>query len=513
MTHELEPVFRELGLGQYLDAFIDQGFDTWDIILDIQESDLDALGVKLGHRRKLQRRIANARGVAPSVFLPLKLSPEDKKQESSRAEPPRVESSQDGAGVVKRKYRRHPKPDDSAPERPPSAYVLFSNKMREDLKSQNLTFTEIAKLVGENWQNLAAPEKEAYETQANTAKEKYHRDLQEYKKTPEYRKYAQYLQEFKEKQARQNQVHESSKRPKLEPGRLRHGSSSSSIPGGSNSTGSNGSGSERLQGSEPPPTRKERVNSSASMADSQYSSNGLPHLSQRNSMEESVTSPLIGHMESSPRSHYPRNQPPPLWKEASKLDGTGRQPLPPLSDMLDDGKMAGLRMSTPSDSPFGQGFVAANHPRVPLHSNGRVPYLRHEPSSTGSSGSSGSVSSVSSFARTPGEGPVPIHALLADRSTTAPSQASTPPSSAGMASPTEPSKGSYMGTPGPRGYGFQSAQSAFQNMRVEQGRDGDVLMTSVEEPAGSHERARKDNLDGMSALLRAGEIVDRHGRD
>jgi hypothetical protein len=40
MTHELEPVFLELGLGQYLDAFIDQGFDTWDIILDIQESDL-----------------------------------------------------------------------------------------------------------------------------------------------------------------------------------------------------------------------------------------------------------------------------------------------------------------------------------------------------------------------------------------------------------------------------------------------------------------------------------------
>lgn len=84
--------------------------------------------------------------------------------------------------------------------------------MREDLKSQNLTFTEIAKLVGENWQNLAAPEKEAYESQANAAKEKYHRDLLEYKKTPEYRKYAQYLQEFKEKQARQNQSKKSSER-------------------------------------------------------------------------------------------------------------------------------------------------------------------------------------------------------------------------------------------------------------------------------------------------------------
>lgn len=36
----LEEVFRELGISQYLDAFIDQGFDTWDTILDITESDL-----------------------------------------------------------------------------------------------------------------------------------------------------------------------------------------------------------------------------------------------------------------------------------------------------------------------------------------------------------------------------------------------------------------------------------------------------------------------------------------
>lgn len=510
MTQELAPVFRELGLTQYLDAFVDQGFDTWDTILDIQESDLDALGVKLGHRRKLQRRIANARGIAPSVSLPLKPNPDEPKQEGSRTELTRVENGQDGGGVVKRKYRRHPKPDENAPERPPSAYVLFSNKMREDLKSQNLTFTEIAKLVGENWQNLAAPEKEAYETQANKAKEKYHRDLLEYKKTPEYRKYAKYLQEFKEKQARQSQIHDSSKRPKLEPGRLRHGSSSSSVPGGTNSSGS-GSGSERLQGSEPPPSRKERVNSTASMAESHYST-GLPQLSQRNSLEESATSPSIGHMESSPRAPYPRNQPP-TWMEANKADSNGRQPLPSLSDMLDDGKMAGLRMSTPSEPVLGAGFVAANHPRgVPMHNANlgiagpRIPYLRHEPSSTGSSTSG---TSVSSFARSSGEGHMPIHALLADRPAAAPSQASTPPSSAGMASPTEPSKG-YMGTPGPRGYGFQSAQSAFQNMRVEQAGDGDVLMTAVENHMTGN---RKDNLDGMSALLRAGEIVDRHGRD
>jgi CO dehydrogenase/acetyl-CoA synthase delta subunit len=74
--------------------------------------------------------------------------------------------------------------------------------MREEIKDQNYTFTEIAKLVGENWQSLPAQKKEEYESRANMAKEKYHRDLAEYKKTSQYRKYAQYLQEFKEGQAK-----------------------------------------------------------------------------------------------------------------------------------------------------------------------------------------------------------------------------------------------------------------------------------------------------------------------
>jgi hypothetical protein len=71
--------------------------------------------------------------------------------------------------------------------------------MRDDLKGRQLTFTEIAKLVGENWQNLSALEKEPFESQAQTAKERYNRDLAEYKKTVEYRKYLEYLQDFKEK--------------------------------------------------------------------------------------------------------------------------------------------------------------------------------------------------------------------------------------------------------------------------------------------------------------------------
>lgn len=36
----LEEIFEEIGLTQYLETFIEQGFDTWETILDIRESDL-----------------------------------------------------------------------------------------------------------------------------------------------------------------------------------------------------------------------------------------------------------------------------------------------------------------------------------------------------------------------------------------------------------------------------------------------------------------------------------------
>src|SRR5438067_11790924 len=69
MSDVVEPLER-LGLSQYLEAFLAEGFDTWDTVLDITESDLcvpspspvqgkrrliiitrSSLNVKLGHRR------------------------------------------------------------------------------------------------------------------------------------------------------------------------------------------------------------------------------------------------------------------------------------------------------------------------------------------------------------------------------------------------------------------------------------------------------------------------------
>ena len=209
---ELEVILEELGISQYFEVFVEHGFDTWAAIQDVTESDLDALGVKLGHRRKLQRRIAESRGFSPDRALaspPRNTATDDRQADEQHANTTRAEGKDAATGSgpqgSKRKYRRHPKPDANAPERPASAYVLFSNTMREELKGQNLSFTEIAKLVGENWQNLPPAEKEPYEQRASVAKEKYNADLVEYKKTGLYVAYARYLVEFKVRQSNQQQ--------------------------------------------------------------------------------------------------------------------------------------------------------------------------------------------------------------------------------------------------------------------------------------------------------------------
>ena len=75
----------------------------------------------------------------------------------------------------------------------------MASEIREELKPENLSFTAIAKRVGERWQELPAEEKEPYESEASAAKEKYHGEMGDYKTTKAYREYQQYLAEFKVK--------------------------------------------------------------------------------------------------------------------------------------------------------------------------------------------------------------------------------------------------------------------------------------------------------------------------
>lgn len=79
--------------------------------------------------------------------------------------------------------------------------------MREQLKGQDLSFTDMAKIVGERWQVLSADSREVYEKQASTAKERYNAALAEYKKTESYALYMEYLADFKAKNAPQDNGH------------------------------------------------------------------------------------------------------------------------------------------------------------------------------------------------------------------------------------------------------------------------------------------------------------------
>ncbi|KAI0442481.1 hypothetical protein F4803DRAFT_551066 [Xylaria telfairii] len=525
----LESVFGELGISQYLGVFIDQGFDSWETILDITESDLDALGVKLGHRRKLQRRIANYRGVAPDVSLvsPARTSIEDSRHDSNRTDVGRVDV-RTGPTVAKRKYRRHPKPDEYAPERPPSAYVLFSNKMREDLKGQNLTFTEIAKLVGENWQNLGRAEKEPFERQANEAKEKYNHDLADYKKTSECRKYNEYLRDFRKRQAMQTQEKDAAKRLKTDAESTRGSSTSGASIGPGGATSGTGSGSESQQGSEPPPSRQQRLGSIASL------STGASHV------DESVTSPtLLNNDESnygrrrglsSPHSHDI-----PMYSTSHRLGWADGQNLP--GDATGSGvPWLDPRAAAQNISRSPEAGVLGIHAAQRTHTNGlsrgsgssgspsisQTPSLKHEQSS-----SHGSVSSSTSphLPRTPSDASLPIHALLSSKP--------EPPPPQYVQAPQLPINGQVSQAPPPlhaaqhgripggfhgSSYFSNSTPGVVSGHRVSHlgtaaGMTHEAVTNLSQEPGlamtARHVGNGDSGLDGITALLRAREIVDR----
>lgn len=189
---DLELVLSWMGLSRYIERFVQAGFDSWETVMEITEEDLGTLNVELGHRRKLQREIANSRRLAETAN-------QDLDQPSS----PWPLSPSDAPDVAqgKRGYVHHPRADPNAPERPYSAYVLFSKAVREDLKSQPLSFTNISKEVGERWQRLTPEEKHSWKSQGAIPREQYKADLAKYQQSENHRHYLQYLAEFRSAQA------------------------------------------------------------------------------------------------------------------------------------------------------------------------------------------------------------------------------------------------------------------------------------------------------------------------
>lgn len=199
---DLELTLSWLDMSHYMERFLQAGFDSWETVLDITEEDLEVLNVDLGHRRKLQREIANTRRLAndPAFVAPLYRTLQGQGGHEVGGSFTSSKDDRHAAGQGKRSYRHHPKPDPNAPQRPYSAYVLFSNDIREELKSQGLSFTEMSRRVGERWQSLKPAEKESWKQQAALPWESYKIELADYQQSDSCKEHAQYLANFKRAQ-------------------------------------------------------------------------------------------------------------------------------------------------------------------------------------------------------------------------------------------------------------------------------------------------------------------------
>ncbi|CAD7681064.1 unnamed protein product [Nyctereutes procyonoides] len=71
----------------------------------------------------------------------------------------------------------------NAPKRPPSAFLLFCSEYRPNIKGEypSLSTGDVAKKLGEMWNNTAADDKQPYEKKAAKLKEKYEKDIAAYR--------------------------------------------------------------------------------------------------------------------------------------------------------------------------------------------------------------------------------------------------------------------------------------------------------------------------------------------
>jgi hypothetical protein len=189
-----------LGLDQYESRLRENGFEDWDDMTDIQESDMTALGFKIGHRRKLQRAIRELS--CSSAFqtdygtsnLFSSVGPSTTGEQSDT-------TSQSSRQAVRptRQYRRHPKADPNTPQKPKTAYVLFGEQVRQEPALSHLSFVEIAREVGKRWRELISEERtNTWELPAADKLKGYKEEIERYKQTDDYQNYQLYLEAFKQ---------------------------------------------------------------------------------------------------------------------------------------------------------------------------------------------------------------------------------------------------------------------------------------------------------------------------
>lgn len=81
------------------------------------------------------------------------------------------------------KKKKKPDRDPLLPKKPMSAYFLYGQVRRPELKAEHPEFKlgDLAKQMGEEWRNMSDERKKPYQDEAVELKEQYHRDMAIYK--------------------------------------------------------------------------------------------------------------------------------------------------------------------------------------------------------------------------------------------------------------------------------------------------------------------------------------------
>merc|ERR1712098_685740 len=98
-----------------------------------------------------------------------------------------------------KKFGKKPK-DKNAPKRASTAFFIFANKVRAEVREQNpeASIGEVGKILGQQWNALEDAEKQGYQAQAEKAKAKYQTALAKYKTTKKYAAYQEQLAAWKQ---------------------------------------------------------------------------------------------------------------------------------------------------------------------------------------------------------------------------------------------------------------------------------------------------------------------------
>ncbi|XP_026424225.1 FACT complex subunit SSRP1-like [Papaver somniferum] len=109
----------------------------------------------------------------------------ESRKEASTSKPAssKRKSTKDGVEDGGRKKKAKKKRDPNAPKKATSSFMFFSNAERENIKKSNpgISFTDIARTLGEHWKKMTAEEKEPYEAMAAADRERYQKAMAAYK--------------------------------------------------------------------------------------------------------------------------------------------------------------------------------------------------------------------------------------------------------------------------------------------------------------------------------------------